>query len=243
MGDKIRLLLVEDEQTLAGIIADTLSEKGFEVTVAHDGEAGLRAFRGSRPDVVVSDVMMPCMDGFTFVGRLRREAPGVPVLFLSARSAAEDVVQGFETGGNDYLRKPFAMSELIAGGAGSGDVMSGNMAADALKSYMGYTALGEGAADIPNFSNVEIGGGHITGTETSEEEPAGRAFAMYSTEQYMEPKREYTTVTTVDGAKWYRQYAQDVVEKKPYQNPDGGISYRESLIRRLPDPPRRKDKT
>lgn len=83
------------------------------MTVAHDGEAGLRAFRGSRPDVVVSDVMMPCMDGFTFVGRLRREAPGVPVLFLSARSAAEDVVQGFETGGNDYLRKPFAMSELI----------------------------------------------------------------------------------------------------------------------------------
>ena len=126
MGDKIRLLLVEDEQTLAGIIADTLSEKGFEVTVAYDGEAGLRAFRGSRPDVVVSDVMMPCMDGFTFVGRLRREAPGVPVLFLSARSAAEDVVQGFETGGNDYLRKPFAMSELIvrvralAGRAGVG---------------------------------------------------------------------------------------------------------------------------
>lgn len=113
MDDKIRLLLVEDEQTLAGIVADTLSEKGFEVTVAYDGEAGLRAFRKARPDVVVSDVMMPCMDGFTFVGRLRREAPDVPVLFLSARSAAEDVVQGFETGGNDYLRKPFAMSELI----------------------------------------------------------------------------------------------------------------------------------
>lgn len=135
------------------------------------------------------------------------------------------------------------ISRIATGGAGPGDVMSGNMAADALMSYMGYTALGEGAADIPTFSNVEIGGGHITGTETSEEEPDGRAFAMYSTEQYMEPKREYTTVTTVDGAKWYRQYAQDVVEKKPYQNPDGGISYRESLIRRLPDPPRRKDKT
>ena len=135
------------------------------------------------------------------------------------------------------------ISRIATGSAGSGDVMSGNMAADALMSYMGYTALGEGAADIPNFSNVEIGGGHITGMETSEEEPDGRAFAMYSTGQYMEPKREYTTVTTVDGAKWYRQYAQDVVEKKPYQNPDGGISYRESLIRRLPDPPRRKDKT
>lgn len=134
------------------------------------------------------------------------------------------------------------ISRIATGRSGAGDVMSGNMAADALMSYMGYTALGEGAADIPSFSNVEIGGRHITGTETSEEEPAGRSFAMYSTEQYMEPKREYTTVTTVDGTKWYKQYAQDVVEKTPYQNPDGGISYRESLIRRLPDPPRRKDK-
>ena len=126
------------------------------------------------------------------------------------------------------------ISRIATGRSETGDVMSGNMAADALMSYMGYTALGEGAADTPSFSNVEIGGGHITGTETSEEEPAGRSFAMYSTEQYMEPKREYTTVTTVDGTKWYKQYAQDVVEKTPYQNPDGGISYR--------DPPRRKDK-
>ena len=107
------------------------------------------------------------------------------------------------------------ISRIATGRSGTGDVMSGNIAADALMSYMGYTALGEGAADIPSFSNVEIGGGHITGTETSEEEPAGRSFAMYSTEQYMEPKREYTTVTTVDGTKWYKQYAQDVVEKTP----------------------------
>lgn len=127
MGDKIRLLLVEDEQTLAGIIADTLSEKGFEVTVAHDGEAGLAAFRRVAPDVVVSDVMMPLYGRVHLrIGACAGEAPGVPVLFLSARSAAEDVVQGFETGGNDYLRKPFAMSELIvrvralAGRAGVG---------------------------------------------------------------------------------------------------------------------------
>lgn len=118
MGDKIRLLLVEDEQTLAGIIADTLSEKGFEVTVAHDGEAGLRAFRGSRPDVVVSDVMMPCMDGFTFVGRLRREAPGVPVLFLSARSAAEDVVQVSDRG-NDYLAQALCHERADRAGQGA----------------------------------------------------------------------------------------------------------------------------
>ena len=79
------MLLVEDERTLADIIADTLGEKEFDVTVAYDGIEGLRRFDEARPDVVVTDI---------------------PVLFLSARSSAEDVVRGFETGGNDYLRKP-----------------------------------------------------------------------------------------------------------------------------------------
>ena len=134
------------------------------------------------------------------------------------------------------------ISRVATGSPGTGNVMSGNMAADALMSYMGFTALGDDAAGVPSFSHVEIGGGHITGTEISEDEPAGRSFAMYCTEQYTEPNREYTTVTTVDGVQWYKQYAQDVVEKTPYQNPDGAISNRESLIRRLPDPPRRKDK-
>ena len=134
------------------------------------------------------------------------------------------------------------ISRVATGSPGTGSVMSGNMAADALMSYMGFTALGDDAAGVPSFSHVEIGGGHITGTEISEDEPAGRPFAMYCTEQYTEPNREYTTVTTVDGVQWYKQYAQDVVEKTPYQGADGAISYRESLIRRLPDPPRRKDK-
>ncbi len=113
MARKIKLLLVEDEQTLAGIVADTLNDRGFEVTIAGDGETGLRKFRAVTPDVVVTDIMMPCMDGFTFVEHLRRSGVRVPVLFLSARSSADDVVRGFETGGNDYLRKPFAISELV----------------------------------------------------------------------------------------------------------------------------------
>lgn len=113
MNDKIRLLLVEDERTLADIIADTLGEKEFDVTVAYDGVEGLRQFDACRPDVVVTDIMMPGMDGFSFVDELRRHSSDVPVLFLSARSAVDDVVRGFETGGNDYLRKPFAMSELV----------------------------------------------------------------------------------------------------------------------------------
>ena len=110
---KIRVLLVEDEQTLADIIADTLSEKDFTVTVAYNGVEGLRAFDRERPQVVVTGIMMPGMDGLSLVAELRRRDPSVPILFLSARSAAEDVVRGFEAGGNDYLRKPFAMSELI----------------------------------------------------------------------------------------------------------------------------------
>jgi len=113
MDRKIKLLLVEDEQTLAGIIADTLNERGFEVTLAYDGEAGLKKFHAEHPDVVVTDIMMPCMDGFTLVEHLRKTGSHTPVLFLSARSSADDVVQGFELGGNDYLRKPFAISELI----------------------------------------------------------------------------------------------------------------------------------
>lgn len=113
MTDKIKLLLVEDERTLAGIIRDTLGEKGFDVSVAYDGREGLRRFHDERPDVVVTDIMMPTMDGFTFVDHLRKAGICTPVLFLSARSSADDVVEGFELGGNDYLRKPFAMGELI----------------------------------------------------------------------------------------------------------------------------------
>lgn len=110
--NKIKILLVEDEYTLAEIIADTLGEKGFEVNIAHNGVEALKAM-AFLPDVVVTDIMMPQMDGLTFVKELRKTHPAMPVLFLSARTTAEDVVEGFETGGNDYLRKPFAMSELI----------------------------------------------------------------------------------------------------------------------------------
>jgi len=128
---KIKILLVEDECTLAEIIADTLGEKGFDVKVAHNGIEALKVFKyggydksaqttesdvtefSFLPDVVVTDIMMPQMDGLTFIKELRKIHPGMPVMFLSARTTAEDVVEGFETGGNDYLRKPFAMSELI----------------------------------------------------------------------------------------------------------------------------------
>jgi DNA-binding response OmpR family regulator len=111
--DKIKVLLVEDESTLAMIIKDTLDGQEFEIHLAGDGVEGLQKFKEVHPDIIVSDVMMPEMDGFTFVKEMRKINPDIPILFLSARSSANDVVEGFESGGNDYLKKPFGMAELI----------------------------------------------------------------------------------------------------------------------------------
>lgn len=111
--EKINVLLVEDEVTLAMIIKDTLEGQNFIIHTAADGEEGLRLFFDLRPDVLVTDVMMPRMDGFEMVRRIRQTDKCTPVLFLTARSAINDVVEGFELGANDYLKKPFGMQELI----------------------------------------------------------------------------------------------------------------------------------
>ncbi len=113
MNGKIHILLAEDERTLAMIIKDTLDGQGFDVTVADDGEQALTFYRANKPDVLVADVMMPRMDGYELVRRIRKSDRQTPVIFLTARSAVGDVVHGFEMGANDYLKKPFGMQELI----------------------------------------------------------------------------------------------------------------------------------
>ncbi|MCD7815411.1 MAG: response regulator transcription factor [Bacteroides sp.] len=110
---RINVLLVEDETNLALIIKDTLEGQDFNIHTASNGEEGLRLFFDIRPDVLVADVMMPRMDGFEMVRRIRQTDRRTPVLFLTARSAVNDVVEGFELGANDYLKKPFGMQELI----------------------------------------------------------------------------------------------------------------------------------
>ncbi len=110
----IRLLLAEDEIALAKIIKDALECQGkFMVTTAYDGPAALNAFRQAKPDILVLDVMMPRMDGFTLARTIRQMDPQVPILFLTARSSTDDLVTGFKLGGNDYLKKPFDMTELV----------------------------------------------------------------------------------------------------------------------------------
>ena len=108
------ILVVEDESTLARILGDTLRAAGYDVAIASNGVEGLELFKARHPDLVIADIMMPKMDGFTMVEHMRKECNAAEVLFLSARSGAEDVVAGFRSGGNDYMRKPFALDELLA---------------------------------------------------------------------------------------------------------------------------------
>ncbi|WP_437126183.1 hypothetical protein [Lacrimispora amygdalina] len=134
------------------------------------------------------------------------------------------------------------ISSIATGNIGANGSITGDRASEALSSYMGYSALEEGAKNIPTFSNVEIGGGRITGTETSEEHPEGISFGMYHTAQYASPDGAHTTVHAADGSAWYKQYAVDAVDKSPYMAPDGSIAYNESIVKKLPPTPRRKDR-
>lgn len=110
---KDKILLVEDDSTLSFIVQDALTREGFDVVCAPNGESGLKMFNDSNPDIIVADVMMPKMDGFEMVRIIRLTSPAVPVLFLTARTALDDVVKGFELGANDYIRKPFQILELV----------------------------------------------------------------------------------------------------------------------------------
>lgn len=113
MGLKIRLLLVEDEEILAGVVAETLEMKGFEVVKAFNGVHGLELYRSFQPDVCVIDVMMPKKDGITLVQEIRATDSKTPLVFLTAKSEIQDVLKGFRAGADDYIKKPFSMEELI----------------------------------------------------------------------------------------------------------------------------------
>lgn len=105
--------MLEDELQLAKIVTESLAKRDFAVTHVVNGILGMEAARKSTFDICVVDVMMPFMDGFTFVEQLRKTDKQLPVLFLTARSQTEDVIKGYGSGGNDYLKKPFSLEELI----------------------------------------------------------------------------------------------------------------------------------
>ncbi|MEU8737089.1 response regulator transcription factor [Streptomyces halstedii] len=110
----VRVLIVDDEASLAELLSMALRYEGWEVRSAGDGAGALSTARDFRPDAVILDVMLPDMDGLTVLGRLRRELPDVPVLFLTARDAVEDRIAGLTAGGDDYVTKPFSLEEVVA---------------------------------------------------------------------------------------------------------------------------------
>lgn len=110
---KTKVFYVEDELFLGKIVKESLESRGFEVIMESDGGKATELFKKSKPDICVLDIMLPNKDGFTIADEIREIDEDVPIIFLTAKTQTEDVVKGFTLGGNDYIRKPFSMEELI----------------------------------------------------------------------------------------------------------------------------------
>lgn len=108
-----KVFYVEDELFLAKIVKESLESRGFEVTMESDGAKVLSSFKNSSPDICVLDIMLPNKDGFAIAHEIRGVNKNIPIIFLTAKTQTEDVVKGFTIGGNDFIRKPFSMEELI----------------------------------------------------------------------------------------------------------------------------------
>ena len=113
MSNPVKLLLAEDEPALGQIVKETLETKGFEVILCENGIKALEKYQLESPEILVLDVMMPKKDGFTLAKEIRSVDDTIPIIFLTAKSQTQDVVEGFSIGGNDYLKKPFSIEELI----------------------------------------------------------------------------------------------------------------------------------
>lgn len=110
---KIKILYVEDEPFLGRIVKESLESRNFEVVMVTDGKLAQSVFEKNNPDICVLDVMLPSKDGYSIAKDIRQVNPATPIIFVTAKNQTEDVLKGFESGGNDYLRKPFSMEELI----------------------------------------------------------------------------------------------------------------------------------
>jgi len=113
MRKATKILLAEDEPSLGQIIKESLESRSYRVVLCRDGKEALESYYKEKPDLLVLDVMMPKKDGFTLAREIRMQDAGTPIIFLTAKSQTRDVIEGFSTGGNDYLKKPFSMEELI----------------------------------------------------------------------------------------------------------------------------------
>jgi DNA-binding response OmpR family regulator len=112
---KTKILYIEDELFLGKIVRETLEDQGFDVVWETDGASVMNHFSTFMPDVCVVDIMLPNIDGYSLCRQIRGLYPALPIIFLTARTSTADLVKGFESGGTDYIRKPFSMEELLIG--------------------------------------------------------------------------------------------------------------------------------
>ncbi|HNV27775.1 MAG TPA: response regulator transcription factor, partial [Cyclobacteriaceae bacterium] len=110
---KTKILYVEDEPFLGRIVKESLEVRDFDVRMVTDGKLVMSVFEEARPDICVLDIMLPNKDGYSIAQSIRQVSPSIPIIFVTAKTQTEDLIKGFEVGGNDYLRKPFSMEELI----------------------------------------------------------------------------------------------------------------------------------
>ncbi len=108
-----KILYVEDEPFLAKIVKESLESRGFEIVHISDGGQAIKAFQKEQPELCVLDIMLPQKDGYEIASAIREIDNEVPIIFLTAKDQAHDVINGFNQGGNDYIKKPFSMEELI----------------------------------------------------------------------------------------------------------------------------------
>lgn len=113
MEENLKILLCEDDENLGMLLREYLQAKGYEAVLCPDGEAGYREFQKTKFDICVLDVMMPKKDGFSLAQDIRQQNAELPIIFLTAKTLKEDILEGFKIGADDYITKPFSMEELV----------------------------------------------------------------------------------------------------------------------------------
>jgi len=177
-----RLLVVEDEPNILELLSASLRYAGFDVVTAAAGTEAVQAAQRHRPDLIVLDVMLPDMDGFDVIRRLRGGGARIPVVFLTARDATEDKIRGLTTGGDDYVTKPFSLEELIA----------------RLRNILRRTGATDAASSKLTFADLELD------DDTREVTRGGRPIELTATEYrllrylMLNPRRVMTRAQLLD---------------------------------------------
>lgn len=171
------------------------------------------------------------------VGRqVQREAVNSATGYTEHSSIGNMLYQSSLNKGGDFANQ--VISNIAQGNYGQVGSITG---ADAAKAFTSYMGIKPDSGPAPSYDNIEIGGGRITGTETGSS--GSQDFAMYNADQYTAPTHgSFSTVQSVDGSTWYKQYAQDTVEKTPYTASNGKVAYNESIVQKVPLAPQRKER-